>query len=436
MKKIIIFFCFLITAICNANAASVIGDTEIENVIYELIEPLARAANIPDNRLGIHIINSNDFNAFVSNGEDVYIYTGLITAIENPNALQAVVSHEMGHMLGGHMAHMSSQMRAEMSRSLVMQALGVALMVANPMLGMGVMAGAGGMGQQSLNAFSRDEERIADNMGIDLLVRANLSTDGFITVMKQMNEMSSTLESRVNPNNLNHPLTSERLTNITTRIAELKVDGKLKNTKPVSKSLTERYGFARAKLIGYLQSESYVTTTFPNSDKSSPAIYARSIRAMRSGNLEMAKTGTLTLISRAPKNPYFYELLGDIEYQYGHYDDSINAYEKSLTLVTVPAPQIQTALALVLSTRKKPGDIERSVEMVKRANLTTPTPLAYWVLASAEQARGNDGISDWAFAEYYTMMRNKKQAQKYAKSARKKLDKDTPEYIKSGDILR
>ncbi|MCL1902752.1 MAG: hypothetical protein FWG18_03970, partial [Alphaproteobacteria bacterium] len=183
-----------------------------------------------------------------------------------------------------------------------------------------------------------------------------------------------------------------------------------------------------------------VRDLYPSSDKSDGAIYARAIASMRGGNFAAAKTGTLTLISRNAKNPFYYELLGDIEYQYGHYDDSVDAYEKSLELLRgMPnisnISQIQTALALVLSERARPDDLNKSVEMAKRANLTQPSPLAYWVLSRAEGKRGNAGISDWAMAEHYMMIKKRDKAREFATRAQKKLSKESPEYIKSGDIL-
>ena len=39
----------------------------------------------------------------------------------------------MAHMIGGHMAQMSQRVRDEMTRTMIMQALGVGLMIANPM---------------------------------------------------------------------------------------------------------------------------------------------------------------------------------------------------------------------------------------------------------------------------------------------------------------
>ncbi|MDE6478032.1 MAG: M48 family metalloprotease, partial [Alphaproteobacteria bacterium] len=109
----------------TAHAAAIINDTEIERHLTELVEPLATAAGIPAGRLKINVVHSDDFNAFVSGGEEVYIYTGLLTQVKTPDALQAVVAHELGHTLGGHMAQMSARMNAELKRTAIVQALGV-----------------------------------------------------------------------------------------------------------------------------------------------------------------------------------------------------------------------------------------------------------------------------------------------------------------------
>ena len=144
--------------------------------------------------------------------------------------------------------------------------------------------------------------------------------------------------------------------------------------------------------------------------------------------------GTQTLISRNPDNGYFYELLGDIEYQFGHYDDSVVAYEHALNVLD-NAPQVETALALVLSERDKPGDSVRAIELCKRAILSEPTPLAYWVLARA-YGDNDAGRSAWAMAEYYALRGDMDTAKKYARSAQKKLRKTDPEYIKAGDLIK
>ena len=415
----------------NANSATLINDTEIEKEITNIIMPIAKAADIPENRLKIYIVRDDSFNAFVRGGEDIFVYTGLLKQIKNPNALRAVVAHELGHTIGGHMVQISQRMHDEIVRALIIQTLGVGLMVAggNPSAGAGVMAGTTGIAQQSLLSFSRDEERMADDMAIDLMVRANQNPNGLIEVFEQMRDISGEFESRVNPNHINHPLTSERMNNAKLKISKLKKIPKQQKSAVTQEN--KNYEILRAKLVGYLDTDKNVIIKYPYTDKSDAAIYARAIANMQSGNLDTAKTGTQTLIARNPNNPYYYELLGDIEYQYGAYDDSVVAYEKSLKL-TKGAPQIETALALVLSERNKPEDKQRAKELCKRAILTEATPLAYWILARVTDG----GESDWAMAEYYNMNGDKKNAKKYAKSAQKKSKKDSPEYIKSGDILK
>ncbi len=430
MKKI---FAVLITVLWafGANSATLINDTEIERGIAEIIAPVAMAAKIPSERLKIYIVNDDDFNAFVRGGEDIFIYTGLLKQIKSPNALRAVVAHEFGHTIGGHMVQMADRERAEMIRTLIVQALGVGLMVAggNPTAGVGVLAGSTGIAQQSMLSFTRDEERVADDFAVDLMVAADQNPNGLIDVFEQMRDMHGELESRINPNRINHPLTSERLNNVKNKIKNLKNIP----TKPADKITAENaeYDMLRAKLVGYLDNEKNILTKYPYSNKSDAAIYARAIGNMRSGNLDVAKTGTQTLIKRHPKTPYFYELLGDIEYQYGHYDDSVDAYEQALKFID-DAPQIETALALVLSERKKDGDLTRARELCKHVILSDASPLAYWILARVSV----DGESDWAMAEFYKMNGNNENAKKYAKMAQKKSKKNSPEYIKSGDILK
>ena len=430
MKRLLMIL-FSILFAFNVNAATLINDTEIEKQITEIILPVARAAKIPEKRLKIYIVRDDSFNAFVRGGEDIFIYTGLLKQIKSPNALRAVVAHELGHTIGGHMVQISARMHDEMVRTMIIQALGIGLMVAggNPTAGIGVMAGATGIAQQSMLSFSRDEERMADDMAVDLMVVAKQDPNGLIEAFEQMRDMHGEIENKINPSNINHPLTNERINNAKTKISKLKNISKKKESQIDTEN--KNYEILRAKLIGYLDNDKSVITKYPYSNKSDSAIYARAIANMRAGDLKTAKTGTQTLIKRNPNNPYFYELLGDIEYQFGAYDDSVKAYEQSLK-TSKNAPQIETALALVLSERNKPDDKERATELCKSVILKEPSPLAYWILARVTDG----GESDWAMAEFYKMNGDEKNAKKYAKLAQKKSKKDSPEYIKSGDILK
>ena len=387
-------------------AVAEIRDTEIESVLNDIVNPLTKNAKI-------HLIADNDFNAYVLGGNDIYINTGLINKIDSPAELQAVLAHEIGHYELGHMVQMKIKLVAETKRALILQALGIGLIAINPQAALGMMAGGSGIPTQSMLAFTRDEERAADDFAVKLLKKLNIDPSALLSVFQKMQNQQN--ESRINPNNISHPLTAERIKNLKLQISE--------SSKSRATSNNHALKMVQAKLIGYLGNTDHL-----KKDKSDPSFYARAIANMRLGDLEAAKTGTLTLIYRDKNNPYFYELLGDIEFQYGHYDDSVIAYEQALKLKN--SSQIALALALVLSERDKPGDTERAIQLCKKAILKEPMPLAYWTLAKADAQK-----SDYYLAEYYYLVNNLPRAKTYAERATKKLLPKTSEYLKAKDIL-
>ena len=403
--------------VSSAHSMTEIRDTEIERFLQETVAPLARAADIPTDRLRIRVIRDDRFNAFITGGSDIFIHTGLLTRIDSPAELQAVLAHEIGHVALGHIVQLRAKMRAETTRMLVMQALGVGMAAMyNPQAGAGMVAGATGVAQQSVLAFTREEERAADDFAIRLLNEIETDLTALLTVFQKM---QSSAENRINPHNISHPLTEERIRHLRLHLP----------ANPRPQTASNELKMVQAKLIGYLDNADRVRTLFPNSDTSNPALYARAIMRMRSGDLEGAKTGTLTLISRNRNNPFFFELLGDIEFRAGRYDDSVKAYEQALKL-TNNAPQINLALAMVLAERRKPGDAERATELAKRAILTEPMPLAWWILA-----RTDENKADYYLAEYHFLRRNIRQAQSHARRAVRTLPRNSPEAIKARDII-
>lgn len=422
MKFILrIFFVFFV-CISNSFALTLINDTEIENFLYEIVKPLSDSANIKN--LKINIVNDDSFNAFVSGGNIVFINSGLLVDIDDINSLQAVIAHELGHYLGGHLIQLSEKMKKEMYKSIIIQSLGIGLLATgNGNLGTGLIAGGGGVGKQGLLSFSRDEERLADDLGVDLMQKSNLNPKGFVKVFTSMQNKSFVIESKISPVNINHPLTSERLKNIKDKISKL-------SSKKYKKFDDRKLKFVKAKLVGYLKDSKSIKILYPENKKDLYSLYANSISNMQSGNLKIAKKQINTLIEKDKNNPFFYEILGEIEYKSGHFDKSIEAYEKTLLKVSNPS-QIQTALAIVLSEYNRKGDKDYAISLCKKSLLKEPFALTYFILTKLY----NDERSNWAFAEYYNLLHDKEKTKFYAKKAINKLPKKTPEYIKSKDLL-
>ena len=399
-------------------AMTEIRDTEIENVLGDYMRPIAEAAEIKTEHVRVRLIADRAFNAFVMGGGDVFLFTGLIKAVDNPAEIQAIFAHELGHTDLGHMITMRMKQRNETTRTLIMQALGVGLMAANPQAGMGIMMGGAGMGHQGMLAFSREEERAADEYAVRLMREADIPISALLTVFEKM--QNAYRERRINPNAITHPLTEERIRNIRLHIDE--------DDDRVAEPCV-RLTMVQAKLIGYLDPPERILILFPESNTGDPAMYARTIKHMRLGNTDTARIGVNELIRRHPRNPYFRELLGDIEFRAGNFDASIAAYEAALARID-SAPQMELAMAFVLANRDAEGDRQRAARMALSSMLSERRPMAWLVLARARPEK-----HDYYMAEFHLMRRDNRRATEFAQRALRTLPAGSPEAIKAQDII-
>src|SRR5271156_101175 len=91
---------------------SIIRDTEIEAILHEEADPIFVAAGLDPKAVQIHLVESNEINAFSAGGEQIFLFTGLILQTKNPNQLIGVIAHETGHIAGGHIARSGDFTRA------------------------------------------------------------------------------------------------------------------------------------------------------------------------------------------------------------------------------------------------------------------------------------------------------------------------------------
>ena len=87
------------------------------------------AAGLDTSAVQVHIINDKRINAFVSNGMQIFIHTGLLTEAKNPNEVIGVIAHETGHIAGGHLAQLRDRIGRDQTKSLLIKLLGIGLIV-------------------------------------------------------------------------------------------------------------------------------------------------------------------------------------------------------------------------------------------------------------------------------------------------------------------
>ena len=121
----------------------IVRDAEIERLLSDYAEPLLKVAGVKRSRIDIVLVNSTDFNAFVS-GRRIFVNTGTIVAAETPNEVIGVLAHEIAHLAGGHQDRLRQQIDRAQTIAAVTAVLGATAAVAAGASGNGSVAGAGG----------------------------------------------------------------------------------------------------------------------------------------------------------------------------------------------------------------------------------------------------------------------------------------------------
>lgn len=139
---------------------------------------IARVAPIPNAQWEFVIFDSDEKNAYVLPGGKVGFYRGLVELAQNDDHIATVLSHEVGHILGRHVAERYSQAVAQQLAVGAAGAVSHSGMVQQA-VGLGLQLGVG-------LPFSRAQESEADRIGIDLMHAAGYNVREAIVFWQRM----------------------------------------------------------------------------------------------------------------------------------------------------------------------------------------------------------------------------------------------------------
>ena len=189
-------------------------DPALEEYVQSVGMRLARASHRPDLSYRYRVLNSSVPNAFALPGGFIVINRGLLVGLKSEAELAAVLGHETGHVTAKHSL-------AGYQRALAANVLLTGISVAAGGKA-GVMELSGITASLISNGFSREQEREADWLGIDYMVKAGYNPEGAVKLQEYF---YSELEGGRNPMFVEglfrtHPFSKERLTNARARVAD------------------------------------------------------------------------------------------------------------------------------------------------------------------------------------------------------------------------
>lgn len=168
---------------------------------------IASRTHRPNMPYSFRVVNASYINAYAFPGGSIACTRGILLKLNNEAELAALLGHEIGHVNARHTAEQMS--KGQLSNILV-GGLSMIADVAAP--GMGQLAGSiGSFGAGAfLASYSRDNERQADGLGTDYMVRAGYGPDGMVGLMEMLNSLNKSKPSSIELMFATHPMSEER----------------------------------------------------------------------------------------------------------------------------------------------------------------------------------------------------------------------------------
>ena len=168
----------------------VYNNPQANQYINQLGQTLVNHA--PEKKFTYHfyLLKLRGVNAFAVPGGHIFVFTGLINYCQNEAELAGVIAHEIGHIVARHgTEQMSAQLTASVASAIVVAGLGLS----------GVDPSIAQLALDVVNtgaflAYSRKDEREADEIGVKMLYKAGYHPEGmanfFDRLHKKVGDMS------------------------------------------------------------------------------------------------------------------------------------------------------------------------------------------------------------------------------------------------------
>ena len=419
------------TGPASAKKISMIRDAEIENTIRLLMTPVLKAAKLDPMSVKIHLIQDKSINAFVAGGQRLFIHTGLITQSTEASQIIGVIAHELGHIAGGHLARLNRALeKSTMIKALSIIAGATAIIAGQGEIGQMVSSAGGAIAQSDFLRYSQTQESAADQAALRFLDDSGQSASGLLSFMNLLSEQESLIWEYQDLYARTHPSTRDRIAIIANHITKSP-----HSKKTISNELEKLYRRARAKLIGFVNPISYTLRTYKQSDNSPESRYARAIGYYRKPEMSKALPLIDSLLAEYPKDPYFWELKGQMIFENGNAKGALGPYLKAVSLLP-ENPLLKRDLAhvqLALNDKTLLKDV--IINLKAAIAVDRESPFTWRQLAIAYGRLGDKGHSSLALAEEALLIGRLEVARYHSGLADRIFPKGSREWIQAQDIL-
>lgn len=200
-----------------------LSDPILQEYITNLGYKLSTASDKPGDQYVFFIVKDNSVNAFAAPGGFIGIHSGLIKIAESESELASVISHEIAHITQNHLFRAyDATSKQRLSTAILMLAAillgGGDSEVTTAAVASGIAAGV----QTSIN-FTRQNEKEADRLGIEILASTGYNPNSMADFFQRMHNATRLYGSQAPEFLRTHPVTSTRVADAKNRAALMQV---------------------------------------------------------------------------------------------------------------------------------------------------------------------------------------------------------------------
>src|SRR5436190_2113607 len=427
MVGILLFFAAARPALAEQE---ILRDSETELLFKQISTPLIEAAGLNPKSVRVVLLRDDSINAFVAQGQTVYIHSGLLTRADNVNEVQGVIAHELGHVAGGHSIRIYEGAKQATAISILSLVLGAAAIAAGAGdAGMGIFAAGQQAAMGEFLAFTRAQESSADLAGASYLSKAGVSGRGSLEFFKKLQNQEYRLAIYSEDSyDRTHPLSQERI-----QALEEIYHKDPSWAKPIDPALEARFERVKAKLQGYIDPQ-VALRKYPESDQTVPGHYARAYAYHLGAYPDKAVSEADSLLKTAPEDPFFLELKGQILLESGKPKEAIPVLREPVKNAP-DQPMIAVMLGHALIASEDDKNFSEAKQVLKTAvNRDNDNPFAWLQLGMIYDHEGDTPRAALATAERSNLEGNPKMALTSARMAMMGIPANTPDYLRAQDI--
>ncbi len=376
---------------------AILDDPLLHDYINLLGYSLIPASNSSKRDFQFFMVDDDSINAFALPGGYIGVNYGLLLATESESEVASVLAHEIAHVTQRH--HARAYEFASQNNIPVLAALIAAIVLGtqNGELAQAALATVtAGSIQQQIN-FTRENEKEADYIGIQLLADSGYNPQSMAAFFSQLSKESRLYGPQAPEFLRTHPVNESRIADASNRAAQLTAKKSYRSQK--------NYFLMRAR-VQVLTSEDKKKLVTQLSGKlkngqyqdREATLYAIALGLMESGQYQQARTKLDALLKQDPERIAYLLARAKLESLAKRHQAAISAFKKALADYPHNGP-LTFAYSQALLNAGKPA-MARKV-LLAQLRKQDDNPNLYRLLAEAESSLGNTAGTHVAMGEYY-----------------------------------